>query len=300
MVCKAAFVKGSYASILFCFKPFLFNKFNNPSGIYFPKKQIPNKKGITKDNIQYYKSSSGFIYSNRISKAIFEFDKLESVKKRLNTYFDCLLIDEVQDIAGSDFNFILSIANALECIFVGDFYQHTYDTSRDGNINHDLFDNYSNYEKRFVDEGFKIDTETLDKSWRCKANVCDFVSKVCGIKIESHTTLVSEIRLIKDKNDYEDLFFKKEILKLFYDKHFEFKCNSSNWGKCKGLEFDHVCVALSKKLYNEFLQTKTFSKLKPMVRNKLYVAITRTKNDLYLIPESVEFLENEQEMEFLF
>ena len=58
------------------------------------------------------------------------------LKRRLEKYFDEFIVDEIQDIAGRDFSFLEQLMTAnISMLFVGDFYQHTYDTSRDGNAN---------------------------------------------------------------------------------------------------------------------------------------------------------------------
>lgn len=66
---------------------------------------------------------------------------MEELKLRLEKYFDEFIIDEIQDIAGRDFSFLEQLMTAnMNMLFVGDFYQHTYDTSRDGNANKNLFE----------------------------------------------------------------------------------------------------------------------------------------------------------------
>ena len=51
---------------------------------------------------------------------------------RMEKYYDCFMFDEVQDLGGHDFNLIQSIIpNHIDCLFVGDFYQHTFDTSKE-------------------------------------------------------------------------------------------------------------------------------------------------------------------------
>lgn len=45
----------------------------------------------------------------------------------------------------------------VNMLFVGDFYQHTFDTSRDGNKNKTLFDDKIKYESRFTAKGIVCD-----------------------------------------------------------------------------------------------------------------------------------------------
>ena len=83
---------------------------------------------------------------------------MEELKLRLEKYFDEFIIDEIQDIAGRDFSFLEQLMTAnMNMLFVGDFYQHTYDTSRDGNANKNLFENIDSYEARFTSKGFFSD-----------------------------------------------------------------------------------------------------------------------------------------------
>lgn len=56
---------------------------------------------------------------------------MPAICTRLARYFDELLVDEVQDFAGHDFNFLLELCAAdVSVVLAGDFYQHTFDTSR--------------------------------------------------------------------------------------------------------------------------------------------------------------------------
>ena len=59
-------------------------------------------------------------------------------------------------------------------LFVGDFYQHTFDTSCDGATNSTLFNSKAKYESRFTAKGFICDNTSLVNSWRCSKNVCQF------------------------------------------------------------------------------------------------------------------------------
>ena len=59
-------------------------------------------------------------------------------------------------------------------LFVGDFYQHTFDTSLDGATNSTLFNSKAKYESRFTAKGFICDNTSLVNSWRCSKNVCQF------------------------------------------------------------------------------------------------------------------------------
>ena len=87
-----------------------------------------------------------------------------------------IVFDEVQDISGRDFNFLEELMKIdMNMLYVGDFYQHTYNTSADGKVNKGLFDDLNKYVDRFKKAGVDFDNQTLLKSWRCGENVCQYV-----------------------------------------------------------------------------------------------------------------------------
>lgn len=62
-------------------------------------------------------------------------DGVSDISERIEKYFDFFCVDEVQDFAANDFNLLCQLSKMdVEVLFVGDFFQHTFDTSRDGNI----------------------------------------------------------------------------------------------------------------------------------------------------------------------
>ncbi|BBU78713.1 hypothetical protein EIMP300_01130 [Escherichia coli] len=85
---------------------------------------------------------------------------LPDIRTRLARYYDELFVDEVQDFAGHDFNFLLELCRAeISVLCCGDFYQHTFDTSRDGNVNATLHEDITRYEARFRAAGIMVDCE---------------------------------------------------------------------------------------------------------------------------------------------
>ena len=76
------------------------------------------------------------------------------------------------------------------------------------------------------------------------------------------------------------------IVKLFYRENYKYDCFSRNWGDCKGENHYHdVCVILNKTTMDNYIKGK-LSELKPVTKNKLYVACSRANNHLYLIAEN--------------
>jgi superfamily I DNA/RNA helicase len=207
---------------------------------------------------------------------------------RIEKYFDLVCIDEVQDFSGSDFNLLCGLAKAnVQQLLVGDFFQHTFETSRDGNINASLHDDYQKYQSRFISAGFVIDTDLLSKSYRCSPSICKFVSGQLGVEIQSHREDETEVILIECSELARQLFMCRETVKLFYRGSDRYAGLTENWGATKGQDCYHdVCVVLNQNTFSMF-KNSALHKLAPQTKNKLYVACTRAKRNLYFVPESM-------------
>lgn len=272
----------SYFSFLhsFCFRPFLSGTYKT-KGIFY----APNSNRFAKNDDKYI-SKGNRLYSNRIPKFLEEKNVLEDINGRLSKYFASLYIDEIQDFAGHDFNFLKSIAKAnINILMVGDFYQHTFDTSRDGSVNKSLHDDFTKYQKKFSEMGLILDTVTLNKSHRCSPTICNFITDKIGISIDSHREDQVNIHIIETNDEARSILDDNEIVKLFYQKHYTFNCHSKNWGDCKGEDkYDKVCVVLNKTTHEHFVKN-SLKELPAQTRNKLYVACSRAKSDLYFFSE---------------
>lgn len=277
----------SYYTFLysFCYKPFLSMGLAT-KGINFE----PNlNKFAKKDSRAYYIDENNRLYSSRISKLLIELNEIpQQVTERINKYFDYVFIDEVQDFGGNDFNLLKLISKAeANQLYVGDFFQHTFDTSRDGNVNSTLHDNFDNYKSQFEKMGLTLDFQTLSKSYRCSPTICKFITEQLQISIESHRSDETAIIVIDNAENAVSIFSNPTIVKLFYREHYKYDCFSRNWGDSKGEDkYYDVCVVINKTtmaLYNK----GKLSELAPTSMNKFYVALSRTKNNLYLIPDTL-------------
>ena len=272
----------SYYNFLyvFCYKPYLHKKIS-AKGINFK----PNPNWYA-SNLARYRDSGNRLYSNRISK-LFEKERvLTSIENRLSKYFDKILIDEIQDFGGHDFDFLKTLVKAeANIVFVGDFYQHTFDTSRDGKVNGKIHKDYATYQSKLEKMGLKTDTETLKKSYRCSPSVCNFISKNLNIMINSHRDDATKIEFVENETKSEEIFRNNKIVKLFYKEHYKFDCYSRNWGGCKGEDqYQDVCVVLSDTFERKY-KTGRLIELPPQSKNKLYVALSRARGDIYIVPE---------------
>lgn len=268
----------------FCYRPLLHSNVNaNGFNFNMPPKFTTRLK---RDNDKYYLDSNNCLYHNRVAKFLEVRDCIQKIRERISKYFDEFYVDEIQDFGGHDFNFLLDISLINSNItFVGDFFQHTFDTSRDGNINRSLHDDYRKYVNKFEKAGFLVDDETLSKSHRCSKSICNFVNDRIGISIKSHNENLTDVVLIEDQEEVNEIIENDKIIKLFLQNSEKYDCYSNNWGASKGQDCHvDVCVVLNPKTYTEYKKDR-LNNMNVRTRNKFYVACTRARNRLIFIPE---------------
>lgn len=269
----------------FCYKPFC-GLDKKARGICF--KMPPEQSRFQRGQDAFYKTEAGRLYSNRMAHFCRE-HCVDDIKERLDKYYDHFFIDEVQDIAGHDFNLLLSIIpDRCDTLFVGDFFQHTYDTSKDGNVNINLYNDYMKFLNKWKVAGVSVDTDTLARTHRCNEEICSFV-KTLGIAIESTGEVQGHVYVLENQEDVDEVVSNDRIPKLFFENSSRYRCASMNWGASKGIDnFVDVCVVLNQKSQGFFEKGK-LADLPPMSKNKLYVASTRAHRHLYVT--SYSFLE---------
>lgn len=275
----------TYFSFLhsFCYKPFLADKVKS-KGIYW---KFPNEKtrNLERSNVAYYLLKGKWLYHNRIAKLLEEKQIILDINKRLEKYYDSIFVDEIQDFSGHDFNLIEGISKSkVNVLYVGDFFQHTFNTSSDGQTNKNLHKDFAKYSGRFKKMGLELDETTLKSSYRCPTPVCEFIKTELGIEIHSKSENKSIIKWISEESELKEIINNNKIVKLFYQKHYEYQCHSDNWGNCKGLEFENVCVVINDSTLKLFNKNK-LRDLNEQTKNKFYVACSRTMNNLYFVSQ---------------
>lgn len=270
----------------FCYRPFLLSA-KRTKGMTF-QRRFANERDYPLTDDKRYMTTGMWLFANRLAKYLEQTGTIKNVIARIEKYFDAFLIDEVQDFAGHDFNFLMSLCKTnVKCLFVGDFYQHTYDTSRDGNVNNSLHANYESYKRRFSAAKMDIDLTSLVKSRRCSKSVCDFISKKIGIHIEAYSDSLTEVCMTEDLVVAQELYKAPDTVKLFLQEHYKYACYSQNWGASKGLDhYQDVCVVLNPAAVKAW-KAGTLADLNPETRNKLYVACSRARGNLTFVPESL-------------
>lgn len=270
----------------FCYKPFCAIEIK-AKGMNWKTPPV-STNNIPRDNIYFYLDSNKRLYHNRLAKFLQQFKIVPLVIQRIEKYFDELYFDEVQDFASHDFNLLIDLMEAnLKILLVGDFFQHTFDTSRDGNVNKSLHTDYKKYKKRFKMAGVILDEGTLSLSYRCSPTVCSFIENKLLINISSHREDTVRVELLTDEKEILRKIYCSKTVKLFYQKHKTYGLFSENWGSSKGLDdFQDVCVILNKTTFENYSENN-LSNLAAKTKNKLYVACTRARGNLFFIEEKI-------------
>lgn len=264
-----------------------------PQRIHAPNGSMrANPKYRDKSKLGHYVTKHSQYYCANISELVMQVKngKTTLVKRcaeRLNLFYDKVLIDEFQDFREHDYDLILALSKHLSHILlVGDYYQHSVSaTNNSGKPFKNKKSNvsYCDFVAKIKAEGFSVDETTLSKSRRCPDAVCKFVQAKLGICIESTGDNHGDvIWLDEPASTLED----PNILKLVYRDSAFYSFRAMNWSYSKGDTFDSVCVILTDSFDKMEEDDFVLSGIAITTINKLYVAMTRSSGNLYLVKAS--------------
>ena len=206
---------------------------------------------------------------------------------RLTKIFEHIYIDEVQDLAGYDLDLLkqLFLSNS-NIVLAGDPRQTTYLTNHNGRKNISFRDGkiieYLESQKELKDK-YVVDFDTLNKSWRCCQEICDFSSKISKgfprtVSGNESIVHIKGVYLIKPEDKERFLQLYSNMIQLRWDIRNktviqEFDC--MNFGESKGLTYDGVLIYPVSDM-KEWIENND-KILAPSTRCKFYVAVTRAK-----------------------
>lgn len=268
-----------------------------PKGSFRNGRWMSNKYYVPKDKLGHYVNNSRQYFCKKLSELVLYVksetkDLLTLVIGRVNKFYDCVMIDEFQDFREYDYDFLMAFAGAVDNILlVGDFYQHSVSAINNSGKPFKLRKGeellYEEFVSQLEDMDFEVDDVSLLKSRRCSVNICDFVSKKLNISIESQGLNVGDVIWVGNLSEAEAVLRNSEIVKLVYQDASVYRFKAMNWSYSKGSTFKSVCVILTDKL--EQLEDDGFklSDQSKQTINKLYVALTRSSGNLYLMKSSL-------------
>ena len=266
-----------------------------PQSIEKNHRMVANPKYQSKNQLGHYVTKGNHYYCATISELVVYVKRgRESLIKRaavrLNLFFDQVLIDEFQDFREHDYELITELSKHLSSVLlVGDYYQHSVSGINNSGKpfkrgRRDV--NYTDFVEDLKQNNFSVDETTLNRSRRCPEAICAFVREKLGINIESAGVNQGGITWLAEEQT-DAILQDPSIQKLVYQEAAKYTFNAMNWSYSKGNTVDAACVILTDQF--EELDGDGFSVERTPLStvNKLYVALTRSKGDLYLIKASV-------------
>lgn len=271
----------------FCLIPYLGRRLNGINFSYKKKNYwdnntIDNSKRAIVNQLSKSLITGNIVYGGKTYKCKVDY------LKRIDKFFDYVYIDECQDFASDDFDWMMSLSQLeAEVLLVGDYYQKTFQTSSRGNKGTGIHSTYENWKTAIENAGFEIDEYSLMISYRCPGNICDYITENFNIQIKggNQSSVEGIIRELKTQEEIDSVMNNDGIMKLFYQNSKKYQCKSINWGESKGTEYEKICVVLNQSTYKHY-KANILNQLAEQTKAKLYVASTRTKGDLYFVEES--------------
>ena len=258
------------------------NRFGQP--VYWKEEEAAER---------FYFDSDRRIFTDKISKFVFRCNQKSggAVLNRLAQIYEHIFVDEVQDLAGYDLELIrLFFESDINILLVGDPRQVTYLTHheqkhskyKDGLIKNFLIENV----KKGI--AFEVDETSLSRSHRNNGAICDFSSSIYPDFPKTVPCDCHDCETLRKGFAHEGIHYisqqeatnylqRLNAVQLRYnagtavsDHHPVF-----NFGQSKGLAFDHCLIHPTGKM--EKWLCDPAEELKPSVRAKFYVAVSRAR-----------------------
>ncbi len=240
-------------------------------------------------NIEHYLNSEKKIYSDKIAKFVYKCNEKSknAIIRRLEKIYTHIFIDEMQDLAGYDLDFLkLLCQSKINILLVGDPRQATYSTNNSpkykkyrGSAIVDFFeDKQINIEK---------DEKSLTTNYRCIQPICElsnalFPDQSKTTSGNNNATKHDGVFLVKKKDTPTYLEKYSPIqLRLNRKTQIDEKYSVMNFGESKGLSFDRVLIYPTEPI-KKWLKDHN-AELDPTSQSKLYVAITRARKSVAFV-----------------
>jgi DNA helicase II / ATP-dependent DNA helicase PcrA len=235
----------------------------------------------------YYLDSADNVYRDAASDLAFVLDEVSSGKviNRLQGIYGKILIDEVQDLAGYDLEFLqLLLSSNIQVLMVGDPRQAVYLTNRSKKNSQfrgaKLVDWLAAREK----DGLCV-SKSMDINHRCNQTICDFADSVFPAMPNTKSGNLEELEhmgvVLVREDDLPAYRAKHDPQELRWNRSAPLAGpNARNYGEVKGHSFDRVLIHPTSPI-TEFIEKG--SVLKEVAAAKFYVAVTRARHSVAIV-----------------
>lgn len=210
-----------------------------------------------------------------------------AVSNRISKIYKHIFIDEVQDLAGYDFELVLALLQTQSNIcMTGDLRQRTYQTNHQNkNKGRNILSFLRSHQSHIE---IDIDETSLQKSHRCHRDICEIANNIYrdlppAIGIEHQPTGHDGVYFVR-KKDVSGYLDKYHPIQLRWDKRTSVSSLLPvyNYGESKGLTFDRTIIYPTKPL-RDWLKASMSNELKKESAPRVYVAVTRAKYSVGII-----------------
>lgn len=249
-----------------------------------PRRGTSKRLSSGDHNPRYYVDQQGHMYGRNISDFVCRLNEETdgAVVDRIARFYDHILIDEAQDVAGWDYDVLeLLLAADIDVTLVADPRQCVYSTNR----------NARRRNLEFIDwveqQSGDCTVEERTTNYRSNQEICDFADSIFPEmpKSTSGSTTPCEHTGIK--------CVKRSGVHEYYERHkpqvLRHSRTSStdglpamNFGESKGSQFDHVLIFPTAPI-RQFLRDRDPSHLASGARARLYVSATRARHSVAFV-----------------
>lgn len=210
--------------------------------------------------------------------------------KRIAGVFNEIFIDEVQDVSGYDLDLIeLLMDSAASVLLVGDPRQGTYSTNDSPKYKKFKKSGIVAYFRKLIDArtDATIDETSLSVNHRCHSALCELSDALFPDfpRVTSSNTQVTGhdgVFLVRER-DIEAYLHTFDPMQLRYSRKTPVSASAAamNFGESKGLTFERALIYPTKNFADWLKDSAT--ELKPDVRAKFYVALTRARSSVGIV-----------------
>ena len=251
----------------------------------------------------YYMTTLGKIYSDKLANYVCQCDDASggSVINRITGCYNRIYIDEVQDLAGYDLEIVnrLLHQNQAEIVMTGDprqFIFRTHWEKKNQPYNTGKIDAYVT--DKCGDTECSIDYITLNRSYRCRPELCSFSSQLYDEfpPVESRTAYKDSLHdgVFLVRNEDVDYYLQKiHPIQLRWDVRTKVNAGFPvlNMGEAKGTTFDRVLIYPTANMLKWVFDHD--QALLQEARSKFYVALTRARYSVGIVCKTKEIFESD-------
>lgn len=234
---------------------------------------------------QFYLDGSGNLYRKHLADFVVAANTVseDAVANRIARIYEAVLVDELQDLAGWDLEFLdVLLAADVNLLLVGDPRQHTYST----------YPSSKNKKYRgmgiveWLDERKEV-CRRIDRTenYRCHQSICEYADALypdmppttsVGVEDTGHDGV-----FVIGEADVEDYYveYRPEVLRQRRDRD-TLGLPAFNIGVAKGSTFDRVLIFPTKAM-REYAKTRDLSVL--TAKAWFYVALTRARHSVAIV-----------------